>query len=561
MTASFRDRATRGFAWNHLYKITEYGLLNLFNVLIIRQFGPELTAPYAVYLSIGATLMMLAAFAVDGVLLRFVPQVFDGGTAKVGEELLSSKDVFLHRLLALKLIVVAVIVLLTLLILWVLPSMSSTLANDFGTLTVLWPYLVVFLLSQTMIAFCTFTLMGLLQVKWVFFSSAISRTLLILAGIAILSMSALTLENAIRVHTAAMVLHAIVLMWYLNREVYGELIPRAITRMMHSLRLLGRELKYLLTGPRAIRALFASSVISYGITTWGSDILSTVLGRQPDILMMRGLLGEHSAEIGYYQVGAMVILMAEYALLFGLGGALVSVFSTVARNDESERSNGYPRLARARKEIAGFQLVATSPLFAYLICFASPFILAIFGNAYAPVAPMVQVGMVILLLCVGFIGGGMHVTSLVVIGKERLVFKIRLVWGIVNLVTNYFLIVNYGAIGALIGTQVCNMTACATEGYFADRLIGVARDYSAIAKVFLASFGAAALSLVAVSYVSSDVYLQTLLGAFLTATLYLGFAKGLNIREAHSLLQRLRQLLSKSKSAGLSTPTLGEAGR
>ena len=72
---TFRERATRGFAWNYLYKLTELGLMNFYTILVVRHFGPEISAPYAVFAALCTTISILCAFAVDGVLLRYIQRI------------------------------------------------------------------------------------------------------------------------------------------------------------------------------------------------------------------------------------------------------------------------------------------------------------------------------------------------------------------------------------------------------------------------------------------------------------------------------------------------------
>jgi len=219
----------------------------------------------------------------------------------------------------------------------------------------------------------------------------------------------------------------------------------------------------------------------YGLTTWGNDILSTVLGRQPDILMMRALLGENARDIGLYDAAARLAQMSEYVLLFGLGGALVSVFSELAHDDEQHAplqkpKKGfrlhYPRLMNARLEIAGYQTVSTTPLFAFMMVFSPLVVEVLYGHKFAGANQLLLASLILQMITVVVFGGGMHVTTLVAIGKERVVFLNRLSWGLLNLIVNYFLIQSYGGLGAMIGTQCANAGACATESYFTTRWIG-----------------------------------------------------------------------------------------
>src|ERR1035437_7584993 len=97
-------RITRGFAWNHLYKLAEFGGINLYAIMVARVFGPEVGGNYAVYLSISGTIAMIGAFAVDGVLLRYLPRILHGERS-FGEAKVEGIRPFLIELLAFRLFV------------------------------------------------------------------------------------------------------------------------------------------------------------------------------------------------------------------------------------------------------------------------------------------------------------------------------------------------------------------------------------------------------------------------------------------------------------------------
>src|SRR5207244_1351785 len=108
-----------------------------------------------------------------------------------------------------------------------------------------------------------------------------------------------------------------------------------------------------------------------------------------------------------------------------------------------------------------------------------------YGPQFAGAVPILIVSLAIQLTTIILFGGGMQITSLVVIGKERLVFKNRLVWGITNLIANYFLIQRFGAIGAMVGSQVSNLGACATESIIATHFIGQSFQLKRVTAILL----------------------------------------------------------------------------
>src|SRR2546421_12502814 len=72
---SFREQATKGFVWNYAYKLAEFGLVNLYTILVVRHFGPSVSSPYAFFTALTTTLALVSAFAVDGVLLRYIQRI------------------------------------------------------------------------------------------------------------------------------------------------------------------------------------------------------------------------------------------------------------------------------------------------------------------------------------------------------------------------------------------------------------------------------------------------------------------------------------------------------
>jgi O-antigen/teichoic acid export membrane protein len=461
-------RIARGFAWNQLYKFTEYGLMYLYQVLVMRVFGPELAGSYAVYLSIGAALAIIGSVGVDGALLRYLPRLANG-EHRYGDVEYGGIRPFLWHLLAFRLLITVALVALVIVLLGVIPEYIPAYAASLGSIRQLVPFFAIYLVGQAITAFSAFALIGLLETKWVFIGSLISRSAIVLVGAATILDKHMTLEWAAGIHAVAALVNGLLLLFWVYKKV-GQEEERGLRR--EAKQVLQHFLNFV-RSPRAARGFLLLPFMVYGITTWGNDILSTVLGRQPDILMMRAMLGENAKDIGLYHCASMIVLISEYFFLFGFVGPLVSVFSQLAHEDEQvTQKRSYPRLAQARKDVAGFQSVMTAPLFGFMMVFAPLVVQAIYGSKYIGAEPLIVVSISMVSVSVVFLGGGMHITSLVAIRKERWVFRNRLSWGLFNCAINYFLIGNFGALGAIIGTQFCNTAACATESWYATKMIG-----------------------------------------------------------------------------------------
>ena len=121
---TFRERASRGFAWNYFYKLTEFGLMNCYTILVVRHFGPEISAPYAVFTALCTTISMIGAFAVDGVLLRYIQRISaneDAGHENISNIENFSLRSFLKTLFAFRILVVTIVSLLIFITLFFLP--------------------------------------------------------------------------------------------------------------------------------------------------------------------------------------------------------------------------------------------------------------------------------------------------------------------------------------------------------------------------------------------------------------------------------------------------------
>jgi O-antigen/teichoic acid export membrane protein len=536
MSKTVAKRATQGFAWNHLYKISEYGLFNLYSILVVRHFGPELAGPFTIYLSIFSTLSIVSAFAVDGVLLRYSGLVKVGANLELPGYLPGNLRSFLKPLLELRLAVSGLIALLIGLVLAVLPTFSQSIASMTGSMSALAFPLAISLMLQSIIAFCTSTLIGLLETKRILIGSMLARGTLLLVSLVLLSYGELSILNAVTVHMASLLIGVIVL-GLTVRKLTCESDPVSSNRFGW------------MKDRVSFTMFFGSGVVGYGIATWGTDLLSMILSRQPDILMLGAIFGERSVQISYYHSASVILLLSEYLFLFGFGGALVSVFSGLSHTDSQDAQfehQGYSRLREARRKVSNFQSAATVPFLTFVGVFAGPIIEALFGSAFLPATSLVQVGVVIVAMTVSLLGGGMSITSLVAIGEQKLVFRIRLACGLVNLPLNLLLITSYGAMGAVIGTQLCNTAACLLEAMAANKRIGSAIDLTGVFSVYVIAIASSLISYsiceVSGAFAFAPIALVLFAGT-ITATLVIISYHLLKVRIAQDALQRIYQLL------------------
>lgn len=456
-------------------------------MLVARYFGPEESVPYIIYTALGTTISAVAALGVDGTLLRYLPRITElqtGADQELQAMGVNSVRSFIRRLFALRMFVVMIVISIAAVVFLVFPIFSESYSLSLGSIREHAPYLLLFLLAQSVLAFSTFALIALLETKPLFFISLLTRVSILAIGIVLVNNGVLAVKTAILMHVLSAWIAAICLLLTLFRIVNNRFGADAKRSISYSVSKIGLDLSRLFLF-RNLAALLVSPVMIYGLTTYGNDMLSAILGRQPDILMLRGFYGESSPEVGLYNVASMLLVVTEYIFFLGFGGALVSVFSKYAHEDEVEHSGNrtYPKLQKARSEIAGFQNITLIPLCGFMFVFALQVIRLIYGLNYDESVASFQVGLILLCCNVALFGGGLPITSLVAIGKPRLVLVSRITWGCTNVLANLILIKYYGVVGAIIGTNASNMLACATEDYFAKKYIGTSVRYLSMLRI------------------------------------------------------------------------------
>ncbi len=550
----YRDKAARGFAWNHLYKLTEFGLMNIYTMVIARHFGPAGSTPYIVYAALGTTISVMTTFGVDGVLLRFLPRISESNSkVDIGAIGASSIRSFIRRLFAFRMLLVSIVAGIVACVMYVLPPLIPTFSVSLGSLREYGGYVVIYLLAQGVVAFSTFALIGLLNTRKVFFSSLIVRSLMLASATFFLIQSSFTIEQAVQVHTFSAVLNALLLLIWLRQEVSAlDKTVVSNSARTHAFSIFRDSIDFL-KNPRATKYFLATPIMLYGIATWGSDILTAILGRQPDILMLRAIYGEQTPHVGLYNVASLLILMTEYAFLLGLGGALVSILSKLSHDDETAshgKKPNYHRMTKARREVAGFQNVTLLPLAGFMVTFPLLVIRSIYGVKYDDSVELVRYGLVALIICVGLFGGGLQLTSLVAIGKERLVFKNRLFWGVVNLVANYFLIIHLAGLGAIIGTNVANACACMTEEYLARKYIGASMNYLSTLRIAVIVIASAFIAYEMMNHILVDAesLIRLLAAAGVYSFLVVGSYLVFRVPEAKSVFVRIGNILQRTSS-------------
>jgi len=246
-------------------------------------------------------------------------------------------------------------------------------------------------------------------------------------------------------------------------------------------------------------------LVMFGLANWVFLILGFALGKYSDMLMLSGFLGA-GAETGYYDMAYSLTTAIEYMFSMGFMGVALSVFSELAATD-------FSRLRRARVIVIQYQQALIIP--AGLFCFLNSYqiITLLTSPQFAPADIMFRVFLGFKLIVVTILGGGVNTAVLLAAGKEKWPLITRAITGVLNLISNYFVIPKYGALGAITVTGFFALLTCTIEFVLVSRTVGLGYDIPYLLKVFLV----AAFSALCVGFLPSDgigwLIIETLLFA------------------------------------------------
>lgn len=461
------ERFGSGLLWNYPSKILEFVLKFLSLLVIARYLGPSQYGVYSALIGIFTLATLFGSFGFNHTLLTYIPKLW-------GEEP-GSAAFLLRRLFGLG-TVITVAISLTLYL------SASPLAALLGIPEVasyirfVLPYICLFLLSDIFIHF----LLGRLEVKPV----AVVRVAVQLANLAL-----------------------VMLLARLGYGIQEFLYILILTSGLGFVTYLLRVYRAMFLRPSPFRL---ARIYRFAVTVWLANLVNYVLGRQSDLLLI-GYFLRSADEIGQYSAASTLAMAVSSALLIGLDGVLLPVFSEVQARQGDERVGEVWRMA--------LKLVAFLGIPALLFCTLYPetMVLAFYREAYLPSVILFQVAVA---LAAGgrALGGGVNSGALYALNREQVSLYIRASTAVLNLLLAIFLIPRYRALGAIIATGIAALVTMLAETLAVRRYTKGRYPFVFTGKVVLASIFALAVTLLL--RVES---LRTLLGvAFLYMALVVG---------------------------------------
>jgi len=416
---SLAHKATWGYLWNQGFRLIQFGLGFVLTIIIARYLGPQLQGDYATITSYGFLLILIITLGFDDTLNRY--------TAKHSSEIGVIKGIFFHMLRWRLVIAMGAGLVLFILA----PQISEVFAR---------PYLSFYFRLTVPVVFIT-------VVSSLFENLFIGR----------LKMKALTI---VRLLGSGLNLALVFYLLYLG---YGITAIMLVTFGVSVISFC--VLVYL--SQRELAGLLKSSpmkpVYIFSMSLWLNNGINFILSKQIDVLFL-SIFALPSDKIAFYHIGVGLAVSLNMLLYSGLFGVSLAALS------EAYAKGGYELLRRGWSTIIKLGLVLSVPAFAFLIFNADVLITRFYGKDYTPSIILFQVFSYIIIF-MRILGGGVHITTLYAVGRERLALILRAISGGFNIVLALVLIPFFGVWGALYATALATVLVISLELFFTRRII------------------------------------------------------------------------------------------
>ena len=347
----------KSFAWNHLSKLSEYGLTYIFGILLARKLGADNYSIYVTLMSISSFSMVFGGLGFDETLNKYLPQ-------------LSSKQKLLSiRSLIKKLLIIRTCVLCTIGLILILfrEKVSALLNNPILSDFIL--YLSLYIILQSIVNFFSNIFISQLRTRIVFLINFVTKLITLLIGIYIINLG------------------------YGIKEILLLLVAISLTSFSLYLVVGGYDYVF-----KRSESYNSSSAIKFGITAWGNLLLTFLLGKNSNILIISFLLGA-TVQVSYYEIAFSFTQLIEYFFSIGFMGVALSSFSALAAQD-------LPRMKFLRSSIMKYLQVFNIPI-GLMVFFNAAFIIPlIFSSQYLTSINLLKIFLVFNIISISVLGSG-----------------------------------------------------------------------------------------------------------------------------------------------------------
>ncbi|MBS2210206.1 flippase [Carboxylicivirga mesophila] len=187
---------------------------------------------------------------------------------------------------------------------------------------------------------------------------------------------------------------------------------------------------------------------------------SIIIAANADIVML-GWLSD-AKQVGLYSVAATLALLTSFFLQLTNSSISPKLASLYAEGKINELNILVQRVTSG--------LIFIAILFVFIFVFLGKYILQLWGDEFD------EAFNILIILCIGQfvnISTGASGLLLIMCGYEKVHSKISLFFVLLNVVMNYFLISNYGAVGAALSTAITEAGINIVKVIYAKKYVGV----------------------------------------------------------------------------------------
>lgn len=399
---SVSRRIAGGAAWSQLLRLVDTGLTFIFQVIAVRQLGPDNFGQYSVISALILTANLLSTLGMEQILgSRIVPLVERGETRAARE--------LIRRLLLVRLGLCATI---GVVLLSITPVIAQTLSLPALPRLILLVIALIVVMSFQDFFFAVFV--AILQLRQVVLFRTIGLVLsLIFAGMLLISKQ-LSIDTV------------------LSATLLGYGFSTCGT-LFYLLRLLRS-----FDGGESI----VPPWLRYGLVIWLNNLVSFLVLQYSSVALLAGLM-QSPRQAGYYTLAVLPASRIWTLMTAGIAPVLLPSFAALQTRNGDESTNRFWRLS----VIATCVLVL--PGYAAVIGYADVIVHMLYGAEYSDLIPLMRI--YTLLMATGTLVGGAQTSALLyATDRARMVLVISIGSLILDLLLLWWLIPIWGSMGAVI---------------------------------------------------------------------------------------------------------------
>ena len=464
--ADYKILTFKGFFWNHISKLAEYGLTYIFGILLARNLGATQYSIYVTLMSLSSFCIIFGGLGLDETLNKYVPRIsIEKGNSTTNYLV---KKLLRYRVLAL--------ILITFLIFSFRNQIAHVIGiKNFGLYLIVLSF---YVFLQSLVNYFSNFFIAQLKTHIVLVINLITKFMTLGIGIYLLA----TGHDLNSIIFLLAIISVLTIILYLGSGGYKFIFAK-------------------------MAKVEIKEPLSFGITTWGNMLLTFMLGKNSNIIILSLIIG-NLKQIGFYEIAFSFTQLIEYVFAVGFTGVALSSFSSLAVTD-------YEKLKDLRTLLIKYFQIIIFPVSMYVLINAEFIIRLIYSDQYIPSIFLLRIFLVFNIISVSFLGSGSNTAVLFAIGKEKIVLIIRLITGLLNIILILLIVPSYGIIAAIIITGACLLISVTFEFLSAGKLIGWKYDYIFLMKIVLVCFVALGISIVLGKYVSQNHFINMAVYTFI----------------------------------------------